>query len=130
MKKLQKRKSTSRVNAMEKANQAHRAFNNKITLEDWLRHVATQSVVGSVTFDFEIENDLVIVRFKAHPYLGDDTCSPVDVYEGYCMRFNIEPKAAIDNMMKFLREKPLRERIVTAPKAVLLKAIKSKRLKK
>lgn len=111
-----KRKDTARANAMEKASQFHRAFNLTTNIEDFLR----KHYDKEIQFEFEVYADCAIVRFKAIennpavPKLGIKQESlVVDTYEGYCTRYNIEPRQAIDNIIKFLREKKVREKVLT-----------------
>jgi len=116
MRNYKKRKSTAIVNAMEKSSQMHRAFHTSITFEDWLRN----NMYNRIAFEFEVRNDVMIVKFSAYPKGpgSDESSGVIDTYEGYSMRFNIEPKLAIDNLMKYLREKPLREKIIQSPEVI------------
>ena len=103
---MKKRKDTSKKRALEIASKAHRAFHTPIQIEEYLRQNCKG---GGRTFFLEVKQiapDALGIEIK--PMLGDD---PNNVYLGYVMRFNIEPKKAIDNLMKFLREKSLNERI-------------------
>jgi len=101
---MKKRKLTPKSKALMNASVNHRAFNSSLNFEDFLRRNVT---------DTEREFRLVVrekspdaVTILCHP-LGRDG----ETYDGYAMRYNIEPKQAIDNLMKYLREKPLTEKL-------------------
>jgi len=103
---MKKRKDTAKRRALEIASKTHRAFHTPIQIEEYLRRCIKN---GGKTFFLEVQQvgpDALGIEIK--PMLGDD---PNNVYLGYVMRFNIEPKKAIDNLMKYLREKPINERI-------------------
>lgn len=103
---MKSRKETPKKKALEIASKSHRAFNNAIQIEDYLRLAMKK---GHRTFFLEVkENKLDALGVEIKPMLSEDEN---DVYLGYVMRFNIEPKRAIDNLMKFLREKQLNEKI-------------------
>lgn len=104
---MKTRKNTSKKKAMEVASQTHRAFGNCIQIEDYLRRNIKE---GGSTFFLEVKEigeDCLGVEIS--PMLNTDKNN---IYLGYVMRFNIEPKRAIDNLMKFLREKPLNEKLL------------------
>lgn len=101
---MKNRKQTARRKAMEVASRHHRAYRaywQSIQIEGWLRQVMKRT--GGKTFFLEVhsvKDDCLGISIQ--PMLNTDkNC----VYNGYVMRFNIEPKRAIDNLMKFLREK-------------------------
>jgi type III secretory pathway component EscV len=97
---MRKRKNSAKRKALEIASQTHRAYHNSIQIEDYLRQNIKQ---GSRTFFLEVkDNGLDALGVEIRPMLDKD---PNNVYVGYVMRFNIEPRRAIDNMVKFLREK-------------------------
>lgn len=97
---MKTRKQTAKRNALEIASKSHRAFNTAIQIEDYLRkHLKN----GNFTFFLEVkQNGSDALGIEIKPMLSRDEN---DVYLGYVMRFNIEPKRAIDNLMKYLREK-------------------------
>lgn len=86
------------------ANANHRAFSTAIQFEEFLRQNST---------DTEREFRLVVTEkgqdaltILCHP-LGRDG----QTYDGYVMRFNVEPKKAIDNLMKYLRQETITEKV-------------------
>lgn len=102
-----KRKNTAKRKAMEVASQTHRAFHLVTSLEDYLRACAKY---GSTLFKLEIKqlaDDAVGIEITPtiDPLIKDAYDNPINSYLGYAMRFNVEPKRAIDNLMKYLREK-------------------------
>lgn len=101
-----KRKETAKKKALDVASKAHRAFYQAIDIEGYLRQ--QMKTYGGRTFFLEVKqvgSDALGIEIK--PML--DAENENNVYLGYVMRFNIEPKRAIDNLMKYLREKPLNE---------------------
>lgn len=97
---MRKRKQTAKRKALEVASQSHRAFNRAIQIEDYLRLNLKK---GNTQFLLEVkQNAMDALGIEISPMLNTN---PNNIYLGYVMRFNIEPKVAIDNLVKFLREK-------------------------
>lgn len=105
---MKKRKQTAKRKALEVASQSHRAFNHAIQIEDYLRMNLKK---GNTQFLLEVkQNGLDALGVEISPLVKNDgyvfkPANQNNIYLGYVMRFNIEPKGAIDNLMKFLREK-------------------------
>lgn len=117
---FKKRKETARKRTLESANKFHRAFTHASSIEDWLR----QNMYNRIVFELsDVQNDNLIIKFKAYPRGPgtDETSGAISEYEAYVMRYSIEPKKAIDNLMKFFREKPLNERIIHSPEVFEMK---------
>src|ERR1044071_3901886 len=100
---MKDRKQTARVKAMASKNANNRAMYNAVQIEQWLR----DNKKNEIEFFFTVKPDLVTVMFVAN---DPDTGDQVGIYEGYCMRFSIEPKAAIDNLTKYLRQESIIDR--------------------
>lgn len=103
---LKKRKNTAKLKSLEVASQTHRAFYKSINFEDFLRNNITETEREFRLVVKEINQDSLTIL--VHP-LGRDG----ETYDGYCLRFNVEPKQAIDNLMKFLREGVTTEKVPT-----------------
>lgn len=101
MKNLQNLKPRKR--ALHIANVTHRAFSSSVTFEDFLRNNANPEGFGGSEFRLVInqEHPDGTLEIYCHP-LGRDG----ETYDGYVKHFTIDPKQAIDNLMKYLREKP------------------------
>ena len=101
MKHLQNLKPRKR--ALHIANVTHRAFSSSVTFEDFLRNNANPDGFGGSEFRLVInqEHPDGTLEIYCHP-LGRDG----ETYDGYVKHFTIDPKTAIDNLVKYLREKP------------------------
>lgn len=100
---MKRRKNTAKLRALETANKAHRSFVGSITFEDFLRNNSTETDREFRLVVREINADSLTLLI--HPAGRDG-----QTYDAYSIRYNLEPKQAIDNLMKFLRsEKVLTE---------------------
>jgi len=88
------------------ANANHRAFHTAIQFEEFLRQNITKK-----------EREFRLVVTDAKPDAVTIMCHPLGrdghTYDGYVMRFNVEPKQAIDNLMKYLRQETITEKITS-----------------
>lgn len=101
---MKDRKQTARVKAMTSKKANDRASFNSVQIEQWLR----DNRKNEIEFYFTVKADLVTVMFVAN---DPDTGDQVGIYEGYCMRFSIEPKNAMDNLVKYLRQESFIDRV-------------------
>lgn len=44
---------------------------------------------------------------------NENETEALNKHDGYVMRFNVEPKQAIDNLMKYLRQETITEKITS-----------------
>lgn len=98
------KKLSLRKRALQNATANQRAFYKSITFEDFLRNNANKEGLSGSEFRLVINNETPdgSIQIYCHPFGRDG-----ETYDAYVWHFNIEPKTAIDNLMKYLREKPV-----------------------
>lgn len=106
---MKMRKMTNRSKGMALSRATSRAFGSRIIFEDFLRQ---QIESGHMNFRLhaQMHDDVVTVIIK--PDVIDMESKDTPTFLGYVMRSGIEPKTAIDNIIKYFKQEVKPERSI------------------
>lgn len=109
---MRKRKLTKRSKGMAMAHAYRRSFGSRVIFESFIRQFANNRTgTASFTFDVVNKNDVIEVTCTPVSLGGEALPFKHEPFLGYLMRGSIEPKTAIDNIVKYFTQDSIQERI-------------------